>query len=154
VQRNTNSWHARKGDLQCATPLDVPMVPSSSIANTADDECLACGGLCLSEPIRLGNFEFITNYFSSLSLSPKRGNEGSIFVGSTHSGLSLAAFHDRGLHRGGPHSVKQGRKLCPPFPQIAQHGGPICPHYKCNMEGERSSHDKVSPTDGGGAVGD
>jgi hypothetical protein len=26
---NTDSWHAKKGDLQCAFPLDILMVPSS-----------------------------------------------------------------------------------------------------------------------------
>jgi hypothetical protein len=34
------------------------MVPSSVIAITADGECLTCGKI-----IRLGNFEFIANYF-------------------------------------------------------------------------------------------
>jgi hypothetical protein len=59
------------------------MVPSSSIAITADDECLVCGGFSLREPIRLRYFELITDYFSGLSRSPTRGNEGAIFVGST-----------------------------------------------------------------------
>jgi hypothetical protein len=27
--KNTDSWHTRRGDLQRAFPLDVPMVPSS-----------------------------------------------------------------------------------------------------------------------------
>jgi hypothetical protein len=64
------------------------MVPSSSIAITADGERLACGGFSLREPIRLGNFEFMADYFGSLSLSLRRGNEGAIFMGSTHSGSS------------------------------------------------------------------
>jgi hypothetical protein len=29
--KNTDSWRARKGDLQRAFPLDVPMVPSSTL---------------------------------------------------------------------------------------------------------------------------
>jgi hypothetical protein len=62
------------------------MVPSSSIAIAADGERLTCGGFSLGEPIRLGNFEFIIDYFSSLSLSPRRGNGGCAFVGSTRSG--------------------------------------------------------------------
>jgi hypothetical protein len=64
------------------------MVPSSSIAITIDDERLACGGFSLGEPVCLGNFEFITEYFCGQSLSPMRGNEGAIFVGSTRSGAS------------------------------------------------------------------
>jgi hypothetical protein len=86
--KNTDSWCARKGDLQRASPLDVLMVPSSSIAIIVDDECLACGGFTLSEPVRLGNLDFIVDYFSGLSLSPRRGNEGAIFMGSTRSGVS------------------------------------------------------------------
>jgi hypothetical protein len=43
------------------------------------------------EPVRLGNFEFITDYFGGLSLSPRRGNEGAIFVGLTHSGAEKEA---------------------------------------------------------------
>jgi hypothetical protein len=86
--KNTSSWHDRKGDLQRVTPLDVLMVPSSSIAITAVGEHLACGGFSLGEPVRLGNIEFIADYFDSLSLSPRRGNESVVFVGSTHSGAS------------------------------------------------------------------
>jgi hypothetical protein len=64
------------------------MVPPSSIVVTADDECLTCGGFSLGKPVHLGNFEFIANYFDGLSLSHRRGNEGTIFVGSTHSRAS------------------------------------------------------------------
>jgi hypothetical protein len=42
--KNTNSWHARKGDLQCAFPLDVLMVPSSSLTIAAGGERLSCDG--------------------------------------------------------------------------------------------------------------
>jgi hypothetical protein len=38
--------------------------------------------------VRLENFEFITDYFGSLSLSPKRDDEGTAFVGSTCHGAS------------------------------------------------------------------
>jgi hypothetical protein len=34
-----------------------------------------------------------------------------------------------------------------------QHGGPVHPHCNYNMEGERSSHNKVSPTDSGAMTG-
>jgi hypothetical protein len=64
------------------------MVSTSSIAITADGRCLVCGGFYLDEPVHLGNLEFITNYFDRLILSPSRGNECAVFMGSTHSGAS------------------------------------------------------------------
>jgi hypothetical protein len=54
-----------------------------------DGECLTCGGFSLGETVRLGNFEFITDYFSGLSLSPRIGDTGATFMGSTHSGTSI-----------------------------------------------------------------
>jgi hypothetical protein len=45
-----------------------------------------CGGFSLGKTIHLGRFEFIVDYFGSLSLSPKRSNSGTTFIGSTHSG--------------------------------------------------------------------
>jgi hypothetical protein len=64
------------------------MVPSSSIAIVADSERIMCSGFSLGEPVLLGNFEFIVDYFGGLSLSPRRGNEGTAFVGSTCCGAS------------------------------------------------------------------
>jgi hypothetical protein len=84
--KNTDSWRAGKGDLQRAFPLDVPMVPSSVLTVTTDGECLTYGGFSLDEIIHLGSFEFITNYFGGLGLSPRRSNSGATFMGSTHSG--------------------------------------------------------------------
>jgi hypothetical protein len=84
--KNTNSWHARKGDLQRAFPLDVLMVPSSAIVVAADGERLMCGGFSLGETVRLGNFEFNTDYFNGLSLSPRRGDTRATFMGSTRNG--------------------------------------------------------------------
>jgi hypothetical protein len=83
---NTDSWLVRKTDLHQAFPLNVPMVPSSAITVVADGERLMCGQFSLSETVCLGNFEFITDYFDSLSLSPWRGDAGTAFMGSTHSG--------------------------------------------------------------------
>jgi hypothetical protein len=67
--KNTDSWRARKGDLQHAFPLNVLMVPSSGIA--VKGEHLMCGEFSHCETVRLGNFEFIINYFGSLILSPE-----------------------------------------------------------------------------------
>jgi hypothetical protein len=56
------------------------MVPSSSITIAADSERLTCGGFSLGEPVCLGKFEFIADYFDGLSLSPRRGNEDTAFT--------------------------------------------------------------------------
>jgi hypothetical protein len=64
--KNTNSWHARKGDLQRAFPLDISMVPSSTITVVADGERPMCGGFSLGKTVHLVSFEFIADYFSGL----------------------------------------------------------------------------------------
>jgi hypothetical protein len=56
------------------------MVPSSMIAVAADGKCLTCGAFSLGE--------FIADYFGGLSVSPRRGDVGATFMGSTHSGAS------------------------------------------------------------------
>jgi hypothetical protein len=83
--KNTDSWHARKGDLQHAFPLDISIVSSLAITVATNDECLTCSGFSVDETIRLGNFEFIADYFSVLSLSPRRGDSSAAFMGSTRS---------------------------------------------------------------------
>jgi hypothetical protein len=50
------------------------MVHSSALAISIDDERLTCVGFSLGETIHLESFEFIANYFSSLSLSPTRND--------------------------------------------------------------------------------
>jgi hypothetical protein len=84
---NTNSWCTRKGDLQRDFPLDVPMVPSSVITVAVDGEHLTCGGFSLGETVHLGSFEFIVDYFGGLRLSPRRGDSGIAFMGSTRGGI-------------------------------------------------------------------
>jgi hypothetical protein len=64
------------------------MVPSSVIVVAADGEHLMCGGFSLGETVHLGNFEFIADYFGGLSLSPRRGDPGAAFMGSTCSRVS------------------------------------------------------------------
>jgi hypothetical protein len=49
---------------------------------------LTCGGFSLEETVHFGNFEFIVNYFGSLSLSPRRGDVGIIFISPTRSRAS------------------------------------------------------------------
>jgi hypothetical protein len=64
------------------------MVPSSSIAIGTDGKRLMCSGFSLGELVRLGNFEFIIDYFSGLSPSPGGSNKGAIFMASIHSRAS------------------------------------------------------------------
>jgi hypothetical protein len=66
----------------------VLMVPSSAITIAAGGELLMCGGFSLGKTIRLGNFEFILNYFGDLSFSRERCDEGTAFMGSTHNRAS------------------------------------------------------------------
>jgi hypothetical protein len=76
--------------LQHAFPLEVLMVHSSALAVSVNGERLTCSGFSLSKTVRLKSFEFITNYFNGLSLSPRRNDSGTAVMGSTHSGpLSL-----------------------------------------------------------------
>jgi hypothetical protein len=49
------------------------MVPSSAIVFAANSERLTCGGFSLGETVHLRNFDFITDYFGGLILSPKQG---------------------------------------------------------------------------------
>jgi hypothetical protein len=72
--------------LWCAFPMDVLMVPSSVLTFSTDGECLMCSGFSLGETIHLGSFEFITDYFGGLSLSLRRSNSDTTFMGSTRSG--------------------------------------------------------------------
>jgi hypothetical protein len=84
--KNTDSWCAMKGDLQCAFPLYVLMAQSSALAVSIDCERLMCGGLALGETIHFGSLEFIADCFGGLSLSPKGSDPGAVSVGTTHSG--------------------------------------------------------------------
>jgi hypothetical protein len=62
------------------------MVPSIVLAFSTDGERLMCGGFSLGETVHLGSFEFITDNFGGLSLSPRRSDSSTAFMGSTRSG--------------------------------------------------------------------
>jgi hypothetical protein len=80
---NTDSCHVRKRDLQRAFPLDVP------------PERLTCSGFSLGKTVHLKNFEFIIDYFSGLSLSPRMGDLGHCFHGlNSQQGIYPMAGHD------------------------------------------------------------
>jgi hypothetical protein len=72
--------------LQCAFPLDILMVPSSTITVAADAECLSSNGFYLGETIHFGSLKFITDCFGSLNLSPRKDGLDAAAMGSTHSG--------------------------------------------------------------------
>jgi hypothetical protein len=61
--RNTDSWHTRKGDLQRAFLLGVPMVPSSVLTIATDGERLPCGSFSINETIHFRIIEFIADHF-------------------------------------------------------------------------------------------
>jgi hypothetical protein len=119
--KNTDSWHIRKVDLQRAFPQDVLIVPSSAITSTANGEHLTCGGFSLSETVRLGNFKFITDYFGGLSLSLRRGDAVTTFMGSTHIWASTPRWAM--IEDSIAHDVKQGGELRPPLSQKVRHRG-------------------------------
>jgi hypothetical protein len=67
-------------------PLNVSMVHSSTLIVTTDCERLTYGGLSHGKTVHFGSLEFITDCFSSLSLSLKGNDSGTVFVGMAHSG--------------------------------------------------------------------
>jgi hypothetical protein len=75
---NTDSWQARKGDLQRAFRVDILMVHSSTLVFATDGECLTCSGSSLGETICLGSLEFIIDHFDNHSLSPEGSDSGAI----------------------------------------------------------------------------
>jgi hypothetical protein len=125
------------------------MVPSSSIT---DGECLTCGGFSLDKPIHLGNFKFIADYFGGLSLSPWRGNDDTIFVGSTHSGASTPqrATMEDSTEEFLTASSRKG-SLDHPSPRRRSTGASFAPATTTTRK-VNSSHDEVSPADGGAAA--
>jgi hypothetical protein len=127
---NTDSWRTRKGNLQHAFHLDVLMVPSTMINVTANGEHLTCGGFSLNEPVRLRNFQFITDYFDDLSLSPRGELRYCLHGLNSPWGIYSMMGHDRGLCRGVPHN-----------------------HTTNGECSGRSGHDDGSLTDGGATGG-
>jgi hypothetical protein len=116
------------------TTNNVPMVPSSVITVATGGECLMCDGFSLGETARLGSFEFIADYFGSLSLSPKRGDSGATFMRSTHRGTpspgcamiddSIKEFLTMSSGEGGPPSPLPGgmAQRLRPLPSQPHHG--------------------------------
>jgi hypothetical protein len=68
--KTIDSWCARKGDLQRASPLHISMVPSSKLSFIANDNNPTGVGLAPGSTIHFGGLEFITDCFGHSSLSP------------------------------------------------------------------------------------
>jgi hypothetical protein len=81
--KNTNNWKARKGDLQCAFPLDVLMVPSSALAVATDGERLSYDVFSLDKTIHFGSLEFIADRVGDLSLSSMGDDSDAAVMRST-----------------------------------------------------------------------
>jgi hypothetical protein len=67
--KNTDSRHARKGDLQRAFPLDDLMVPSLKLSFIANGDNSTGVGLDPGHTIHFGSLEFTTDRLIRLSLS-------------------------------------------------------------------------------------
>jgi hypothetical protein len=104
------------------------MVPSSALTVSVDGEHLMCDDFSLSKTVHLGIFEFIVDYFSGMSLSPRRNDSGTAFMGSTYSGPpslwwamiegSTEEFHTASSGEGGSNlpSPKRHDTGAPPTP--------------------------------------
>jgi hypothetical protein len=116
---NIDNLHARKGDLQRAFPLDVPMVTSPKLPFVTNGDNLTGIGLTLGETSHFDSLEFTANHLGRLSVSPYEGDSSAIFVGMVHSGSSslhtiLQDFSDEGDTASGA-----GEALDPPAPEGA-----------------------------------
>jgi hypothetical protein len=59
--KHTDSWHAKKGDLQRASPLAIPIVPSSAFIAAIGSKRSPSDVFSPGEIIHFGSVEFITN---------------------------------------------------------------------------------------------
>jgi hypothetical protein len=78
----------QEGGFAAYFPLDVLIVHSSMLTVIIDGECLPCDDFSLGETVCFESLEFIIDCFGRLSLSPRGGESGAIFVGATRSGSS------------------------------------------------------------------
>jgi hypothetical protein len=110
---NTDSWHARKEDLQCAFALDVPMVYSPKLTFIANCNNPIGVGLAPGESICFGSLEFTADRFGCPSLSPKGDDSGTVFIGMMHNGSpSLYTILEESSDEGGT-TLGKGEALDP-----------------------------------------
>jgi hypothetical protein len=67
-----------------AFPLDIPMVPSSTLVVAADGEHLSHDVFSLGKTIHLGSLEFIADRFDDLSLFSMGDSSNAAVMDSTH----------------------------------------------------------------------
>jgi hypothetical protein len=87
VQKNTDSWHARKGDLHHVFPLDVPLVTSPKLSFIANNNNPTGVSIALGTTIHFGSLEFTVDCLGRLSLSPDERDSSAIFIGIVHTRL-------------------------------------------------------------------
>jgi hypothetical protein len=116
---NTDIWHARKGDLQRAFPLDVPMVCLLKLTFVANGNNLTGVDIAPSETIYFGSLEFTADRFGRLSLSPKGVDLGAIFVGMVHNRLPSLRTTLEESSNGGKAASGEGGTMDPSDPEGA-----------------------------------
>jgi hypothetical protein len=84
--KNIDSWCDKKGDLQRAFPLDVPMVPSLKLSFVANGNHLTGVGFAPRSTIYFGSLEFPADCLGHLSLSPLERDSSAVFIGMVHNG--------------------------------------------------------------------
>jgi hypothetical protein len=105
------------------------MIVSLKLSFVAIDNNPTGIGLALGETIHFGSLEFTADRLSRLSLSPKEGDLGFIFVEMVHSGLpSLHTTLKDSCNEGGTTSGAGG-ELRIPRPLRVQRGNPVCLHH-------------------------
>jgi hypothetical protein len=82
--KNTDSWHARKVDLQRAIPLDVLMITSLKLSFVANDSKSTSVSLSPGETIHFSSPEFTADRLGRLCLSLKERDSSAIFIGMVH----------------------------------------------------------------------
>jgi hypothetical protein len=103
------------------------MVHSLKFTFVANGNNLSSVGIALGETICFGSFEFTTDSFCNLSLSPEGNDLGTIFVGMVHDGSSALhtiledSSNDRNSTSGG------GRSSDTPAPRACNVVTPIVP---------------------------
>jgi hypothetical protein len=120
VQKNTNSCRARKGDLQCAFPLDVLIVYLPKLSFVANGNNLTSIGLAPGKTTCFRSLEFIADRLGRILLSALEGYSGTIFIGWCTVGNHLYTP---------PSWIPRAKgELRVPQPLRVQCGNPDCPH--------------------------
>jgi hypothetical protein len=136
--KNTDNWHARKGDLQHAFPLDILMVPSS-MANPSSPPVIHIFYSTSCSPktptTRSGDLKFITDRSSKLSLSPEGARLQRCIQGHDPQWVTIIVCHPRGIAQRGRFGLERGGGLRLPSPEGMQRGGICHPRHTYTAAG-------------------